>query len=143
MVLLRAEHPMKYSENDYNEKHAECPAGMSISQSSPHHVDPKLGVMFNPDEFSVIGLHLQVEQGRSYLVDFLVRPSDSLNYRLRMSPGEYVYEDLGGSYNHVLATVTSKSAGWTNIALDSDSGKMFRFFGVSVTSVDESLISIR
>ena len=33
MVLLRAEHPTKYSENDYNEKHTVCPVRMSISQS--------------------------------------------------------------------------------------------------------------
>ena len=32
MVHLRGEHSMKYSENDYNERHAECPAGMSITQ---------------------------------------------------------------------------------------------------------------
>ena len=31
MKLLPGEHPMKYSENDYNERHAECPEGMSIS----------------------------------------------------------------------------------------------------------------
>ena len=34
MELLPGEHPMKYSENDYNERHAECPAGMSISQKA-------------------------------------------------------------------------------------------------------------
>ena len=32
MVHLRAEHPMKYLEIDYNEILEECPAGMSISQ---------------------------------------------------------------------------------------------------------------
>ena len=34
MELLPGEHPMKYSENDYNERHAECPEGISISQQS-------------------------------------------------------------------------------------------------------------
>ena len=35
MVRLQVKHPMKYSEKGYNENQAECPTGMSISQS-PH-----------------------------------------------------------------------------------------------------------
>ena len=33
LVLSLREHPMKYSENDYNERHVECPEGLSISQA--------------------------------------------------------------------------------------------------------------
>jgi len=35
MAHLQGKYPMKYSENDYNERYAECLSGESIS----HHVD--------------------------------------------------------------------------------------------------------
>ena len=111
-----------------------------LTLSAPHYIDPNSDVLFMSNKYSGIGLHFKVEVGRVYLIDFLVRPLEPLSYRLSMKPNEHIYKDLGGSYNHILSTVKSISAGLIHIGLDSDPGTNFRFYAVSVTSVDAALI---
>ena len=41
---------MKYSENDYNERHAECPAGMSISHQHPYKAGCHPGIFVEVNE---------------------------------------------------------------------------------------------
>jgi hypothetical protein len=102
----------------------------------PESVDPKLGALFSPDLSGQVNLHLNVEGGHRYLVDFVVSSQGMGVYRVIAESGEYSEEDTNGTYSHVLALLTAAGSGWTQVDLMQDSGTGFELHGVEVTSID-------
>ena len=60
---------MKYSENDYNERHAECPEGMSISHPrSGEYRDESACVGLQPEANDEPGGHKTADRGDQGLI---------------------------------------------------------------------------
>ena len=100
--------------------------------------DPKRGALFTAASEGQAILHLSVESGRTYLIDFAVNSWEKSRYRMTAESGDQVYEDVDGNYQHVIAILKAKSLGWTQIALMQDLGPGFYLHSVAVTSTPRS-----
>jgi hypothetical protein len=99
-------------------------------------MDPKRGARFVTEREGVAVLHLLVEAGYTYLVDFIVTSWGTGSYRVAAESNEHVIEDLGGSYNHVIALLKATGPGWTRVSLRQDYGTGYQLHAVAVTSTE-------
>jgi hypothetical protein len=102
----------------------------------PEKVDPKRGVLFRPELSGQVNLHLYVEGGHRYFIDFVVNSWDKGVYRVTAESGEYSEEDPHGTFSHVLAVLIAAGSGWTQVDLKQDSGTGFELHRVEVTSLE-------
>ncbi len=108
-----------------------------LSFSVVNFMDPKRGARFVTESKGVAVLHLLVEAGYTYLVDFVVTSWGTSSYRVAAESNEHVIEDLGGSYNHVIALLKATGPGWTRVSLRQDYGTGYQLHAVAVTSTEK------
>ena len=104
--------------------------------------DPRRGARFDPGVGRAV-LHLAVEPGRSYLVDFAVSATALGSYRVAGEFVEVLVEDPAGRLQHVLVLVSARSLGWTQLDLVRDFGGDFHLQGVDVTSLPTEVLPER
>jgi hypothetical protein len=105
--------------------------------------DPKRGALLDVDSSRAV-LHLAVEPGRSYLVDFAVSATAPGRYRVAGEAVEMLVDDPAGRLQHVLVLVDARSLGWTQLDLVRDFGGAYYLQGVDVTSLPtERLAELR
>jgi hypothetical protein len=105
---------------------------------SPETVDPKRGALIRTKTDGQVVLHLSVEGGRVYLIDFVVNSWEMGSYRLTAESGEHVLGDPKGEYQHVMARISAESLGWTQVELKQDFGAGFYLHAVAVTSIEQT-----
>ena len=108
--------------------------GNYLSLVDSRHFNPNLHAGFGMDRSGWAWLHLVVEEGRSYLIDFVVESYGAGSYRLKVESNEFNLEDLGGSYDHVTALLKASSSGEARVGLTQDVGSGFNLYAVAVTS---------
>lgn len=108
--------------------------GDYLSFTNTLNFNPISGARFGRDGNGVAWLHLMVEEGHTYLVDFVVTSFGAGSYRLAVESNEHTVEDLGGSFNHVTARLKASSSGSARVSLRQDVGNGFRLYAVAVTS---------
>ncbi len=69
---------------------------------------------------AIVGLN--VVEGLTYLVDFLVGGEGAGDYVFESSSGEQVFTDPVGERNHVLVAIQAQNSGWTEISLRRNGG---------------------
>jgi hypothetical protein len=114
-----------------------------IELISPETMDPKRGALISPKTNGQVILHLSVEGGRIYLIDFVINSWEKGSYKLTAESGEQVYEDINGNYNHVIAQLAAVSLGWTQVELKQDLGAGFYLHAVAVTSIEQALLPVK
>lgn len=106
----------------------------SLSFASPHHLAPVYGALIGEKDKSNVTLTLNVEEGKRYLVDFVVMTGNPINYRVTVKEHEHIYEDIGGTYQHILVELQATGSGRTSVRLGSEYGKYFQLYSVGVTA---------
>ena len=107
----------------------------SLSFSSAFSVNPERNLAtLRSEDAAKVFLHLDVEKGRRYLVDFVVKSHARGSYRLKVKSDVRDIEDLGGAFNHLIAIVTAEGEGVTHISLSQPTGHTFELHAVQVTS---------
>lgn len=107
-----------------------------LAFSRPATVSTLLGARFTEQDNSALGMSLDVEAGRVYLVDFVVRAFHPGSYVLKSGSNTHVFEDLGGAIQHVTARLIAEETGRIGLSLKHQYGKGFTFHVVGVTSIE-------
>lgn len=79
---------------------------------------------------AVVGLNLL--EGHTYLIDFLIDGKGEGDYNVVTSTGTHAFPDPGAERNHVLLALEAQSSGWTEVSL-SRSGGGFDLHSVEIT----------
>ena len=79
---------------------------------------------------AIVGLNLQ--EGLTYLVDFLISGRGAGDYVLETSTGSTIFADDSGERTHVLVAIKAEESGWTEISLRRAAGD-FDLHTVEVT----------
>lgn len=127
------------TEADFNVLSAAVPQVEGIASlnfSWPGTVSALLGVWFTEQDDSSLKLVLDVEAGRVYLVDFVVRAFDPGSYVLTSGSNTHVFEDLGGAIQNVTTRLIVEETGRIGLSLKHQYGKGFTFHAVGVTSIE-------
>ena len=106
----------------------------NLSFVYPHHLDPVHGALIGGKDESSVTLTLSVEEGKRYLVDFVVMSGKPINYRVTVKEREHIYEDIAGTYRHILVELLADGSGRASIRLGSEYGEYFQFYSVGVTA---------
>jgi hypothetical protein len=105
---------------------------------APSTVDPRRGAFFTTGSAGQVVLHLYIEQGRTYFVDFRVNSWEKARFRVTAESSDQVYEYAQDNCCHVLAKVKAKSLGWTRLTLTQDAGPGFYLHAIDVTFTPRS-----
>jgi hypothetical protein len=105
---------------------------------APSTVDPRRGAFFSSGSAGQVVLHLYIEQGRTYLIDFAVNSWEKARYRVTAESSDQVYEFAQDNCCHVLAKLLANSLGWTQLALTQDTGPGFYLHTIDVTFTPRS-----
>jgi hypothetical protein len=105
---------------------------------APSTVDPRRGAFFTTGSAGQVVLHLYIEQGRTYFVDFRVNSWEEARFRVTAESSDQVYEYAQDNCCHVLAKVKAKSLGWTRLTLTQDAGPGFYLHAIDVTFTPRS-----
>jgi hypothetical protein len=105
---------------------------------APATVDPRRGAFFAADSAGQAILHLYVEKGRSYLIDFAVNSWENAQYRVTAESGEQVYTYIEDKCCHLLAKIKAISLGWSQVSLSQDFGPGFYLHSINVTLTPRS-----
>jgi hypothetical protein len=127
------------TEADFNMLSAAAPQldGIaSLAFTWPATVSTRFGVRFTEQDNSSLGLVLDVEAGRVYLVDFVVRAFHPGSYVLTSGSNTHVFEDLGGAIQHVTTRLIVEETGRIGLSLKHQYGKGFTFHAVGVMSIE-------
>ena len=127
------------AEADFNMLSAATPQLNGIGSlvlTWPATVSTLFGVRFTEQDNSSLGMSLDVEAGRIYFVDFMVRAFHPGSYVLTSGSNTHVFEDLGGAIQHVTARLIAQETGKIGLSLKHQYGKGFTFHAVGVTSIE-------
>lgn len=69
---------------------------------------------------AIVGLN--VAEGLTYLVDFLIQGEGAGDYVFESTAGAQVFADPDAERTHVLVAITAENSGWTEISLRRDGG---------------------
>ena len=100
-----------------------------------HTVHPQTSITFNSSNPGSTGVKLKVEKGRTYLLDFAVKSSESGIYLLETESGQQEFEDTSASKEHILVALNATSSGWTTVRLHRK-GTGYHLYSVEVTRVN-------
>ena len=79
---------------------------------------------------AIVGLNLI--EGHTYLIDFLLKGKGEGDYEVTTSTGTHAYPDPGAKRNHVLIALEAAASGWTEVSLRRTGGG-FDLHSVEVT----------
>lgn len=83
----------------------------------PYDVDTSVpAVNFNKNYPGVLEVHLKLEEGRSYLVDFALSSWGAGTYRAEVDGFAQEFADPKGELEHVLVALQATEDGWTRIS---------------------------
>ena len=100
-----------------------------LRMSFPHTFHPEAPILFDKDFPGRLSVHLMVEAGASYLVDFAVAAQEAGSYTVVADSGEQDIEDSDG---HLLIALQAEASGWTSLRL-SRAGGSFNLYSVEIT----------
>ena len=110
----------------------------SLSFAYPRHLTSTYGASIGEKDESSVTLVLNVEEGKRYLVDFVVMSVKPISYRVAVKEREHIYEDIAGTYRHILVELLAASSGRAALRLGSEHGEYFQFYSVGVTATGQN-----
>lgn len=101
----------------------------SLNPSSP-------SINFNKNFPGLLTVKLKVEEGETYLVDFVVSSWGKGTYRVETSGGEQEFADTQGKLEHVLVALHATENGWTDIKFNRTGDTGHYLFTVHVDRIE-------
>lgn len=104
-----------------------------LKLSLPLTLHPESPIVFDQRYPSRVSVHLHVEEGGTYLVDFAVAAGGGAgSYRVESEFGSVLAADPDGKLGHVLLALRAASSGWTSLRLARDGGG-YSLYAVEIT----------
>jgi hypothetical protein len=102
-----------------------------LRMSFPRTFHPEAPIVFDKEFPGRVSVHLMVEAGASYLVDFSVAAQEAGSYTVMADSGEQEITDADG---HLLLALQAEASGWTSLRL-SRAGGSFSLYSVEITRI--------
>lgn len=98
----------------------------------PDELGPEHGVKFDINFPWSASVNLNVDKGRTYLVDFAVNSWSGGSYEIETATGSQVFAHTNGTRGHVLVGVNAAGSGWTAVRIK-HTGTGYDLHSVEVT----------
>jgi hypothetical protein len=106
-----------------------------LTLTRPQTFHPESAIIFDKSSPGAVGVKLNVNKDRLYLVDFTVSAVDAGAYKVETESGGQAFEDSNGKLEHVLIALSAGASGWTTVRMNR-TGASFNLYSVEVTRVN-------